>query len=101
MCLVPITGAVTRNERVLVVGQGLLLGGSVAAGVFLSDREDWQFSLFALLLLLAIVSETFRLETTRIKVSAAFLSLALGMTLLGPAPAACLGALVMVWSCLN
>ena len=40
--LLPITGAVTRNKRVLVVGQGLLLGGSVTAGALLSDREDWQ-----------------------------------------------------------
>jgi putative nucleotidyltransferase with HDIG domain len=91
---------VTRNERVLVVGQGLLLGGSAVAAALLSDRDDWEsLSLFVLLLLLAVVSESFRLETTRIKVSAAFLSLALGMTLLGPAPALCLGVLVMVWSC--
>jgi putative nucleotidyltransferase with HDIG domain len=66
----------------------------------LSDQQDWRpVSLFVLLLMLAIVSESFRLETTRIKVSAAFLSLVLAMTLLGPAPAACLGALVMIWSC--
>jgi putative nucleotidyltransferase with HDIG domain len=78
----------------------LLLGGSAVAAALLSDRDDWEsLSLFVLLLLLAVVSESFRLETTRIKVSAAFLSLALGMTLLGPAPALCLGVLVMVWSC--
>jgi putative nucleotidyltransferase with HDIG domain len=91
---------VTRNERALVVGQGLILGASLIAGVSLSEREDWQpLSLFFLLLVLAIVSESFRLETKRIKVSAAFLSLVLGMALMGPAPAACLGALVMIWSC--
>ena len=90
----------TRSERVLVVGQGLLLGASLIAGVALFDCADWQpVSLFFLLLALAIVSEGFRLETKRIKVSAAFLSLVLGMALLGPAPAACLGALVMIWSC--
>jgi putative nucleotidyltransferase with HDIG domain len=66
----------------------------------LSEREDWQPTLFVLLLVLAVVSEAFRLETQRIKISAAFLSLVLAMTLLGPAPAAALGALVMLWSSL-
>jgi putative nucleotidyltransferase with HDIG domain len=91
---------VTRNERFLVVGQGAVLLGSTAAAVMLSKVEDWRpFTLVVLLLVVAIVSESFRLETKRIKVSASFLSLVLAMTLLGPAPAACLGALVMVWSC--
>jgi putative nucleotidyltransferase with HDIG domain len=99
---VPITTAVTRNERVLVVGQGLLLGGSAIAAAFLSNREDWEsLSLFFLLLLLAVVSERFRLVTKRITVSATFLSLVLAMTLLGPAPAACLGVLSMIFSSLN
>jgi len=92
---------VTRSERILVVGQTLLLGGSIVAAGTLSQSDDWQpILLFVLLFVLAIVSEAFRLETQRIKVSAAFLSLVLAMTLLGPAPAAALGALVMVWSCL-
>jgi putative nucleotidyltransferase with HDIG domain len=92
---------VTRSERILVVFQGLLLGGAVVAAVMLSTRDDWEpIALVLLLLGLAILSETFRLETQRIKVSAAFLSLVLAMTLLGPAPAACLGALVMIWSSL-
>jgi putative nucleotidyltransferase with HDIG domain len=91
---------VTRSERVLVVGQGLLLGASLIAGVSLSERDDWQpLSLFFLLLTLASVSEAFRLESKGIKVSAAFLSLVLAMALMGPAPAACLGVLVIVCSC--
>ena len=81
----------TRNERVLVVGQGLLLGGSAIAALALSDREDWQLSLFVLLLGVAVLNGAFELETKRFKVSAEFLSLVLAMTLLGPAPAACLG----------
>ena len=87
----------TRNERFLVVGQGLLLGGSAIAGVALSDSEDWQLGLFALLLTVAVVSSIYELETKRFKVSAAFLSLVLAMTLLGPAPAACIAVLAVAY----
>ena len=48
---------------------------------------------------LAVVSEAVPARHQKVKVSAAFLSLVLGMALMGPAPAACLGALVMMWSC--
>jgi putative nucleotidyltransferase with HDIG domain len=93
------TSPVTRNERVLVVGQFVLLGGSAIAGAALSEPGDWEpIGLVVTLLALAVVSESFRLETSRIKVSAAFLSLVLAMTLLGPAPAAALGALVILWT---
>jgi putative nucleotidyltransferase with HDIG domain len=90
---VPIQPAVTRNERVLVVGQCLLLAGSAAAAIALSDREDWDLRLFALLLGVTIINGAFELEArnTRFKISAEFLSLVLAMALLGPAPAACLG----------
>jgi len=92
---------VTRNERVLVVGQGLLLSGSISAAALLSEREDWQPNLFVLLLGVAIASGAFQLETKRFKVSAAFLALVLAMVLLGPAPAACLGVLTMGFSSLT
>jgi putative nucleotidyltransferase with HDIG domain len=91
---------VTRSERTLVVGQGLLLGGSVVAGLMLSDGEDWSsLSLFLVLLGLAVVSEAFRIVTKRFSISAAFLALVLGMTLMGPAPAATLGVAGVLFSC--
>jgi putative nucleotidyltransferase with HDIG domain len=91
---------VTRSERTLVVGQCLLLGGSVVAGLVLSEGEDWNsLSLFLVLLSLAVVSEAFRIVTKRFTVSAAFLALVLGMTLMGPAPAAALGVVGMLFSC--
>ena len=99
--MVPITPAVTRNERVLVVGQGLLLGGSAIAAALVSDREDWQLSLFALLLAVALLNGTIELELKRFKASAEFLSLVLAMTLLGPAPAACIGVIAMILSSLK
>jgi putative nucleotidyltransferase with HDIG domain len=69
----------------------------VIAGALLSDREDWQLDLWALLLGVAVISAQFELETRRFKVSAAFLSLVLAMTLLGPAPAACIGVVAMAF----
>jgi putative nucleotidyltransferase with HDIG domain len=92
---------VTRTERVLVVGQGLLLGGSAVAAALLSEREDWDLSLFALLLAVAVASGSFELDTKRLKVAADFLALVLGMALLGPAPAACLGVLAVTLSSLS
>jgi putative nucleotidyltransferase with HDIG domain len=85
---------VTRKERALVVGQGLLTVGSAVAGIALSRSGDWSpFSLFAVLLATAIVSESFRIKGKSVSISAAFLSLVLAMTLLGPSAAAALGVL--------
>jgi putative nucleotidyltransferase with HDIG domain len=92
---------VTRNERVLVVGQGLLLGGSATAAALLSERGDWQLDLFALLVAVAALNGTIEVELKRFKVSTEFLSLVLAMTLLGPAPAACVGVLAIVFSSLT
>ncbi len=82
------------TERALVAAQLGLLGISASGGVMLSKAEDWgPFTLLVLLLAVAVVSEAFKLQTERITISAAFLSLVLAMTLLGPAPAALLGVL--------
>jgi putative nucleotidyltransferase with HDIG domain len=98
---VPIQPAVTRNERVLVVGQGLLLGGSAVAAVALSKSEDWELDLFAVLVAVAVINGAVQLETKRFKVSGEFLALVLAMTLLGPAPAACVGVLALTLSSIN
>jgi putative nucleotidyltransferase with HDIG domain len=74
------------------VGQALLTVCSAASAVLLSRSSDWQpLALFGLLLALALISETFRLESGKLNVSATFLAVVLAMTLLGPAPAAVLG----------
>jgi putative nucleotidyltransferase with HDIG domain len=94
--LLPITWAVKATERALLAGQAALTAGSAVGAVVLSDARDWRpLALFFLLLVLAVVSEAFRLETKTFHISAAFLSLVLAMTLLGPAPAAVLGVAVM------
>jgi putative nucleotidyltransferase with HDIG domain len=85
---------VKATERALVAGQLALLGFSAMGGVMLSKAEDWRpLSLVVLLLVVAIVSEAFKLRAERITISGAFLALVLAMTLLGPAPAAFLGVL--------
>ena len=63
-----------------------------------SEREDWQLDLFVLLVAVAVVNGAVQIETKRFKVSAEFLSLVLAMTLLGPAPAACVGVLALTLS---
>jgi putative nucleotidyltransferase with HDIG domain len=74
----------------------------LVAAALLSHEADWKpASLFVLLLALIVASESFRIVTRQITVSAAFLALVLAMTLMGPAPAAALGVLSMVYSCIN
>jgi putative nucleotidyltransferase with HDIG domain len=75
----------------------VLLGGSAIAAALLSERPDWRLDLIALLVGVTITSAAFELETKRFKVSTAFLSLVLAMTLLGPAPASLIGVLAMVF----
>ncbi len=68
----------------------------------LSEADDWQPpALFFLLLVVAVVSEAFRLETRRIHISAAFLAIVLAMALLGPSPAALLGVVAMAFNGLH
>jgi putative nucleotidyltransferase with HDIG domain len=87
---------VKATERALLAGQTALMLGSAMAAALISESDDWDPpALFVLLLVLAVVSEAFRLETKTFHISAAFLSLVLAMTLLGPAPAAVLGVIVM------
>ena len=65
--------------------------------VVLSQADDWQpFSLVALLFVLAVLSEPFRLDTKNFYVTTSFLALVLAMTLLGPAPACVIGVSIML-----
>jgi putative nucleotidyltransferase with HDIG domain len=87
---------VKRTERALLACQTALTAASAVTAVVLSDADDWHpLTLFVLLLVIAVVSEAFRLETKTISLSAAFLSLVLAMVLLGPTPACVLGVTVM------
>jgi putative nucleotidyltransferase with HDIG domain len=87
---------VKRTERALLAIQVALLGASILAAAMLSERADWTpTSLFFVLLVLAVLSEPFRLGTKNFYVTTSFLALVLAMTLLGPAPASVLGMMIM------
>src|ERR1700754_2804456 len=75
----------------LVSSAILVIAGAAAAAV--SHTADWQAAaLVALLLVFAVASDIVFLEVRGLRLSGAFLALVLAMALLGPAPAAALGA---------
>jgi putative nucleotidyltransferase with HDIG domain len=87
----------SRNERILVGGQGVLLVSSIALAAVLSNARDWDPpALFALLVGLAVVSQSFRLRAKTFNISAAFLAIVLAMILMGPAPAVAVGVITML-----
>jgi putative nucleotidyltransferase with HDIG domain len=92
-----------RNEA--VTGRRALISGIhlamlVAAGVVAlatTESHDWTpIELVLLLLVLAIGSDALTMEFRGIRISGSFLALVLAMALLGPAPAAAIGALATV-----
>jgi putative nucleotidyltransferase with HDIG domain len=74
----------------------LSIAGAVAA--LTSNAADWQpFELMALLLVLAVGSEALTIEVRGVRMSGSFLALVLAMALLGPAPAAAIGAAAAIF----
>jgi putative nucleotidyltransferase with HDIG domain len=80
--------------------QGLILGGvlgafmaAAIAAAFASEARDWQpWELFGLLLVLAVGSDMLTVEVRSVRISGSFLAIVLAMALLGPTPAAVIGA---------
>ena len=86
-----------RRASALVIGQLALAIGSIGTAALLSNAADWRpTALVALLLVVALICDAFRLETKTFTISGAFLALVLAMALLGPAPATALGVAVMI-----
>jgi putative nucleotidyltransferase with HDIG domain len=82
-----------QRARFILLAEATILAVCVTAGVLSSRAADWQPGyLVALLLVLAIGSEALTLELRRVRMSGSFLALVLAMALLGPAPAAAIGA---------
>jgi putative nucleotidyltransferase with HDIG domain len=79
---------------------GLILGGVVtllaaatSATIALSRTADWQpIELVGLLLVLVIGSDMMTVEVRNVRITGSFLAIVLAMALLGPAPAAAIGA---------
>jgi putative nucleotidyltransferase with HDIG domain len=65
----------------------------VGATVLLSHASDWQpTALVGLLLVLCIGSDVMTVEVRNVRITGSFLAIVLAMALLGPAPAAVIGA---------
>ncbi|HEY4280203.1 MAG TPA: hypothetical protein VGM91_18420, partial [Conexibacter sp.] len=82
-----------QRARFILLAEASVLAVGLAVGVLSSRAADWQPGyLVGLLLVLAIGSEALTIELRRVRMSGSFLALVLAMALLGPAPAAAIGA---------
>ncbi len=83
----------TRSKR-LIAGEVAVLIVAVAVAALDSTADDWRPpELFAVLLVLAIVSDLLAIRHKVQRISGSFLALVLAMALLGPAPAAAIGVI--------
>jgi putative nucleotidyltransferase with HDIG domain len=84
---------VPRRQGLILAGVLLSLAAATIVGVAVSEARDWEpWELFGLLLVLAIGSDMLIVEVRSFRVSGSFLAIVLAMALLGPAPAALIGA---------
>ena len=83
----------SRRQGLILAAQTALLAAAVAVAVLASQAADWQpVELLLLLFSLAVVSDVLTVEFRGFRVSGSFLAIVLAMVLLGPAPAAAMGA---------
>lgn len=72
---------------------GAALAAAAAAAAVLSRASDWRpASLLGIIAVLAVCSDLFELRTKSLRIAGSFPALILAMALLGPAPAAAIGA---------
>jgi putative nucleotidyltransferase with HDIG domain len=87
------TGVVTGRRALISGGHLAMLILATVGAVATSEARDWApVELVLLLLVLAVGSDALTIEFRGIRVSGSFLALVLAMALLGPAPAAAIGA---------
>ncbi len=83
----------SRRQGLIFGAQTALLAAAAAIAVATSEVADWQpLPLVLLLFSLAVVSDALTVEFRGVRVSGSFLAIVLAMVLLGPAPAAAMGA---------
>jgi putative nucleotidyltransferase with HDIG domain len=82
-----------RPSRAVIRAELAALALAIVCGVLLADTADWDLSLLALLLVLAVVSDLRAVEITahRVKASGSFLAIVAGVALLGATPGALIG----------
>jgi putative nucleotidyltransferase with HDIG domain len=87
------TGVVTGRRALISGGHLAMLVLAAAVAVSTSEARDWApVELVLLLLVLAVGSDALTIEFRGIRISGSFLALVLAMALLGPTPAAAIGA---------
>lgn len=83
--------------RPLVAAQLVLIAASLGVAAATSTAADWDpIELFVALLVMAIAGELMAIQTGRVHIGTAFLAVALGMALLGPAPAVVIAVLAVL-----
>jgi putative nucleotidyltransferase with HDIG domain len=84
---------VTRRQCLILVGVVAALIAATYCSVLLSEPADWRpRELLVLLLVLMVGSDKMAVEVRNVRISGSFLAIVLAMALLGPAPAAAIGA---------
>src|SRR4051812_33288449 len=94
------SGSRASRRAILVAGEAVLLVAAVTAAVLATDANDWRpFDLLASLFVLAVAGQFLAVQAAGVQIGPAFISTALAMVLLGPAPAAIIAvAAVLAWS---
>jgi putative nucleotidyltransferase with HDIG domain len=88
---------VSKRQRLILAAQLTVLVSATTVAVLSSRASDWQpTALVLLLLILAVGSDQLTMDWRGLRISSGFLALALSMALLGPAPAAAIGAVAAV-----
>ena len=83
----------SRRQGLIFGAQTALLAAAVCVAALTSKAADWQpLELVVLLFSLAVVSDMLTVEFRGVRVSGSFMAIVLAMVLLGPAPAAAMGA---------
>jgi putative nucleotidyltransferase with HDIG domain len=84
---------VSTRQRAILATQIVVLVSTTIVAVVSSRASDWQpVELFLLLLFLTVGSDLVTMDWRGFRISGAFLAFVLSMALLGPAPAAAIGA---------
>jgi len=84
-------------NRLYIASQGALLVAAVGIAVLSSSAQDWEPpELLALLFVLSVLGEWMTITIGNQTLSASFIALVLAMILLGPAPAAAIGAVAVI-----
>jgi putative nucleotidyltransferase with HDIG domain len=82
-----------RNGPIFAV-QTAVFAAAIAVAVYTSSAADWKpTELLVLLFVLCVGSDLNTVELRRVRITGSFLAIVLAMALLGPAPAAAIGAI--------